>query len=152
MDIFDLNYDVERKELIFTEYNTKKFINGRMIYVLGDNYKHNIIWGREFNIRWIIIKNNNFCMEAAKKLWNCLWTVSWYISLMRHIRNENVCEHEYTPYDTNKLFQLFHVRHKRNIDIIGTEQTFWGFIYNAVQLQLFWCAFKCMNMKNHHIR
>ena len=43
MDIFDPRYDVESKKLIFTEYNTNKLIDGQMIYVLGDNYKHNII-------------------------------------------------------------------------------------------------------------
>ena len=43
MDIFDPHYDVEIKELIFLEYSTNKFIDGQMIYVLGDNYKHNII-------------------------------------------------------------------------------------------------------------
>ena len=43
MDIFEFNYDVESKKLIYPEYNTKKIISGQMIYVLGDNYKHNII-------------------------------------------------------------------------------------------------------------
>ena len=43
MDIFDPNHDVESKKLIFTEFNTNRLIDGQMIYVLGDNYKHNII-------------------------------------------------------------------------------------------------------------
>ena len=43
MDVFDPHYDVERKESIFLEYNTNTFIDGHIIYVLGDNYKHNII-------------------------------------------------------------------------------------------------------------
>ena len=41
--IFDPHYDVETKELLFPEYNMNKFIDGKMIYVLDDNYKHNII-------------------------------------------------------------------------------------------------------------
>ena len=68
MDIFDTRCDVERKESIFLEYNTNTFIDGHIIYVLGDSYKHNIIWGRDFNTRWIIIKNNNFCIETAKDM------------------------------------------------------------------------------------
>ena len=43
MDIFDPNHDVESKKLIFTEFNTNRLIDEQMIYVLGDNYKHNII-------------------------------------------------------------------------------------------------------------
>ena len=40
---FDPHYDVEMKELIFPEYNINKFIDVQMIYVLDDDYKHNII-------------------------------------------------------------------------------------------------------------
>ena len=43
MNIFYPRYDVERRELIFPEYNTNKFIGGQMIYDLGDDYKHYII-------------------------------------------------------------------------------------------------------------
>ena len=43
MNVFDPHYDVDRKELIFLEYNMNKFIDGKMIYVLSDYYKHNII-------------------------------------------------------------------------------------------------------------
>ena len=43
MYIFDPYYDVEMKELIFPEYNMNKFIDGQIIYVLSDNYNHNII-------------------------------------------------------------------------------------------------------------
>ena len=43
MDGFEPHYDVERKESIFLEYNTNTFIDGHIIYVLGDSYKHNII-------------------------------------------------------------------------------------------------------------
>ena len=62
MDIFDPHYDVEIKELIFLEYSTNKFIDGQMIYVLGDNYKHNIIWGRHSNTWLIMIKNKYLYM------------------------------------------------------------------------------------------
>ena len=41
--MFDPHHDMERKELIFLEYNMNKFIDGQIIYVLGDDYKHNII-------------------------------------------------------------------------------------------------------------
>ena len=43
MKIFDPRHDVKRKEIIFPEYNMNEFIDGKMIYVLGDDYKHNII-------------------------------------------------------------------------------------------------------------
>ena len=39
MYTFDPCYDVEMKELILPEYNMNKFIDGPMIYVLGDDYK-----------------------------------------------------------------------------------------------------------------
>ena len=42
MDIFDPSYDVEMRELIFTEHNKNKFIDVHMVYVLDDNYKQNI--------------------------------------------------------------------------------------------------------------
>ena len=45
-----------------------KFIGWQMIYGLGECDKHNIIWGRDFNKLWKIIKNNNFCMEYAKDI------------------------------------------------------------------------------------
>ena len=68
MGIFDSNHDVERKDSIFPEYNTNKYIDGQMIYVLGNDYKRNIIWGRYFNTLLIMIKYNNFYMEAAKDM------------------------------------------------------------------------------------
>ena len=38
MDTLDSHYDVEIKELIFTEYNNNKFIGVQIYYVLnGDN-------------------------------------------------------------------------------------------------------------------
>ena len=37
MDTFDTHYDVEMKELIFTEYNKNKFIDEQMVYVLDDD-------------------------------------------------------------------------------------------------------------------
>ena len=43
IDIFDPHYDVESKEVIFHEYNKNKLIDGNMINVIGDNYKHNSI-------------------------------------------------------------------------------------------------------------
>ena len=43
MYIIDPHYDMEMKELIFPEYNMNKFINRNMVYVLDDDYKHNII-------------------------------------------------------------------------------------------------------------
>ena len=43
MGVFDSNHDVERKDSIFPEYNTNKYIDGQMIYVLGNDYKRNII-------------------------------------------------------------------------------------------------------------
>ena len=43
MDIFDPSYDVEMKELIFPEYKMNKFIYVQMVYVIGDNYEHNIL-------------------------------------------------------------------------------------------------------------
>ena len=43
MDTFDPHYDVEMKELIFTEYRKNKSIGGQMVYIIGDNYKYNII-------------------------------------------------------------------------------------------------------------
>ena len=49
MDTFDPQYDVEIKELIFTEYNNNVFIDGQMVYVIGDDYKYNIILCRDFN-------------------------------------------------------------------------------------------------------
>ena len=39
VDIFDHHYDVEMKELLFTEYNNNKFIDVKIVYVLYDNYK-----------------------------------------------------------------------------------------------------------------
>ena len=50
MYIFDPQYDVEMKELIFPKENTDKFIDGKMIYVIDYDYKHHIILGRYFNI------------------------------------------------------------------------------------------------------
>ena len=43
MGIFHPLCDVERKGFIFLEYNTNTLIDGKIIYVLGDNYKQNII-------------------------------------------------------------------------------------------------------------
>ena len=43
MDVFDCYYDVEMRKLIFPKNIKNKFIDGQMVYVLGDNYKHNII-------------------------------------------------------------------------------------------------------------
>ena len=43
MNIFDPQYYLERNQLIFLEYKMNQFIDGKMIYVLGDDYKHNII-------------------------------------------------------------------------------------------------------------
>ena len=37
-----------------------------MVYVLGDGYKYNIIWGRNFNTCLIMIKSNNLYMEAGR--------------------------------------------------------------------------------------
>ena len=39
MDIFDPQYDIEMRELIFPEHNKNKFIDGKMVYVIHDNYK-----------------------------------------------------------------------------------------------------------------
>ena len=58
MDMFDSLYAVKMKLLIFTEYNKNKSIDGHTVYVLGDNHKYNIIWGRDFNARWIMIHKN----------------------------------------------------------------------------------------------
>ena len=38
-----------------------------MAYVLDGNKKYNIIWGKDFDIWWIIIKNNP-CAESARNM------------------------------------------------------------------------------------
>ena len=43
MYIFDHKYDAKMKELIFSEYKMNKYIYGQMIYVIDDDYRHNII-------------------------------------------------------------------------------------------------------------
>ena len=43
MDTFDPNYDLEMKTLIFSECNRNKLIDGKMVYVLDDDYKYIII-------------------------------------------------------------------------------------------------------------
>ena len=43
MNTFDSRSALETKELIFLEYNKNKFIDGQIVYVLGDNQKYNII-------------------------------------------------------------------------------------------------------------
>ena len=80
--------------------------------------------------------------------WNCLWFLSWYIYIIRCIKNGYLCAYEYTPHDTITFFQLFHARHISNGDICRTDQTLWELICNSFQLKLFWCASKYMNMKS----
>ena len=53
-------------ELIFPEYKKNNLFGWHMVYVIGDNQKYNNIWGRDFNIWLIMIKNNNFWMEAVR--------------------------------------------------------------------------------------
>ena len=43
MDTFDPHYDVETKELVFTECNKNQFIDGKLCYVLDDDYKYNFV-------------------------------------------------------------------------------------------------------------
>ena len=43
MVIFDPNYDVEVLVLIFLGHNKNKLIDGKMVYVIDVNYKHNNI-------------------------------------------------------------------------------------------------------------
>ena len=50
VDKFDSQYTMEREELIFSEYNKNKFIEGQMSYVLDGNNKYNIILGGDFNV------------------------------------------------------------------------------------------------------
>ena len=58
MNTFEYHYPVEMKELIFSEYSKNKFIGREMVYVLGENHKYNIVWSRDFNTWWTMIKNN----------------------------------------------------------------------------------------------
>ena len=55
------------KELLFTRYNLNKFIDEHMSSVLDDDRKYNIIWVRDFNILWKMIKNT-LRKEAEKIL------------------------------------------------------------------------------------
>ena len=64
MDAFEPHYDVEMKELIFTGYKNNKFIYGQMVYVIDNDYRYNIIWGRDFNTWRIMIKSNKLYMGA----------------------------------------------------------------------------------------
>ena len=43
MDIFDPHYDLEIMELIFPEQKKNKFIDGKIGYVLDEEYKYNMI-------------------------------------------------------------------------------------------------------------
>ena len=56
------------KELIFPEYKNNKFIDGIIVHVNDDNYKYNIIWGRDFNTWCIITKKKNLCVEATRDM------------------------------------------------------------------------------------
>ena len=116
-----------------------------LIYFDGDN-KYNIIWGRDFNTWWVLI-NNNRCTEATKYIIELPM-----ICVLFFIPHTSYTDWWYMWVQMNmiqyySIFQLFHVRYIRNDDICGTEQTSLHFIYNSVQLQLFWCLYKYINMK-----
>ena len=48
--------------------------------------------------------------------------VMMYIFLLRHIRNDDLCGYENTPYDIITSVHLCCVRHIRNEDICGGEK------------------------------
>ena len=58
MVTFDSQYSAKMKELIFPKYNKNKYIYGHIYYVIDDNNPWSIIWGRDFNMWWIMIKNS----------------------------------------------------------------------------------------------
>ena len=51
---------------MFPEQNKNKLIDVHMVYVFGDYYKYNVIWGRDLNTWWIMVNNKNLWIEAAR--------------------------------------------------------------------------------------
>ena len=58
----------------------------------------------------------------------CLQCLSHYIYLICHIRNENICGLQYTPYDIITNVILCHIRYISSAEILGTKQILCDFI------------------------
>ena len=66
----------------------------KKLYVFDDDYKYNIICGRDFNKLLIMLNNNNLWMEDPRGITKVSMICVLYIYLMCHIKNDDLYWHK----------------------------------------------------------